>query len=508
MASSDIPLLEVRRISKSFPGVRALDGVNLRLQQGEVLSVIGENGAGKSTLMKILAGIQSPDHGEVLLEGKSTRIDSVRAAAHSHIALIHQELNLADNLSIGANMYLGREPNRLGFVRRQKISRDAANFLARVGLELPPEALVSGLTIGQQQLVEIAKALSANARILIMDEPTSSLSRYETESLFQAIAELRKQDVSIVYISHRLSEVKSLSDRVMVLRDGKNAGELDRDEIAHDAMVQLMVGRDISQFYARRNHPIGDTVLQIDRIRTPENPRHEVSFTVKRGEIVGLAGLVGAGRSELFNVLFGAHAAVNGRVLVEGKEALIRRPVDAIRYGLALVPEDRKSQGLILAMSVENNIGLAGLRANRGLAGFLNVTRERTDTLEMTKSLNIRTTSAQQIVRYLSGGNQQKVVLAKWLSLGPKVLLLDEPTRGIDIGAKQEIYRLMETLAENGVAVVFASGEMEEILGMSDRVLVMHEGQLMGQLSRDSLSEESIMQFATGNLRTNQIDTT
>ena len=496
------PLLEVRNVSKSFPGVRALDGVDLRLEQGEVLSVIGENGAGKSTLMKILAGIQLPDEGEILLRGKPIQLDSVRAAAKAGIALIHQELNLADNLSVAANMYLGREPNRVGFLRRARIADDARQFLSRVGLAVVPETIVDGLTIGQQQLVEIAKALSAHARILIMDEPTSSLSRHETESLFRVIEELREQDVSMVYISHRLSEVAQLSDRVTVLRDGENAGELDRDEVTHDTMVQMMVGRDVSQFYARQDHEIGELVLEVDRVRTPENPTHEVSFQIRRGEIVGLAGLVGAGRSELFNVLFGAHPAVGGRMQIGGRPVDIRRPVDAIRHGIALVPEDRKSQGLVLAMSVENNIGLAGLRANRRLGGFLNSGQEKADTSTMIASMRIKTPTAQQVVRYLSGGNQQKVVLAKWLSLGPRVLLLDEPTRGVDVGAKQEIYRLMEKLAEEGVAVIFASGEMEEILGMSDRVLVMHEGRLMGELLRDELTEESIMQLATGNVLT------
>ena len=491
-------LLEVRRITRRFPGVLALRDVDLTLRQGEVLAVIGENGAGKSTLMKILAGVLQPDSGDILLDGHSVSIDSCRAATDLGIAIIHQELNLCDNLSAGANIFLGREPRRFGLIDKAAIQRESQRVLQQVGLDISPDILVGSLSIGRRQLVEIAKALSTHARVLIMDEPTSSLTDEEAETLFSVIGDLRSKGVSVIYISHRLGEVKGLADRVAVLRDGENAGELSADEITRNAMVSLMVGRDISQFYARREHEIGDPVLEVEDLVIPAWPEHSLSFTVRRGEIIGIAGLVGAGRTELLQILFGIAPPLRGRIRVDGAALELRSPVDAIRAGLALVPEDRKQQGLVLEMTLRHNIGLPGLYHHRLTLGFVNRQREQADTEEMIARLDIKTPGADQIVQYLSGGNQQKVVLGKWLALEPRVLLLDEPTRGVDVGAKEEIYRLMEELAESGVAVLFASSEMEEILGMSDRALVMHEGSISGQLERAQLSEESIMQLATG----------
>jgi len=491
------PLLEVRRVSKQFPGAKALHDVSLRLSRGEVLAVIGENGAGKSTLMKILAGVQEPDSGEIRLEGQPVRIDSARTASRLGIALIHQELNLSDNLDIAANLFLGREPRRFGFIDGRRLHQEAAPVLRCIGLAWPSTTIVNELSIGQQQMVEIAKALAADARILIMDEPTSSLSQRETEQLYRVIRELRASGVSIVYISHRLGEVKELADRVTVLRDGQNAGELTRDEISHDRMVKLMVGRDLSQFYERRTHAPGRTLLEARGVRTRVHPNHELSFQVRAGEIVGVAGLVGAGRTELLCALFGIDPMVNGEVFVEGKPLVARHPLDAVRAGLALVPEDRKQQGVFLEMAVRENLSLASLRRDQR-RGFLNRSVERILASEMIRQLNVKTPSDRQTVQFLSGGNQQKVVLGKWLALRPRGLLLDEPTRGIDVGAKQEIYRLMEKLAGEGVAILFVSSEMEEILGMSDRVLVMHEGRITGELNREELSEEAIMRLATG----------
>ncbi len=494
------PLLEVRRVTKRFPGVTALSEVSLTLGAGEVLALIGENGAGKSTLMKILAGVQEPDEGSLLIDGRVERVDSVQTAQRLGIALIHQELNLSDNLDVGANIFLGREPLKHGLIDRQKIRDESAELLKRVGLNVSPDTIVNRLPIGQQQLVEIARALSINARVLIMDEPTSSLSTHETERLFEVVKDLRQKGVSVIYISHRLGEVKELADRVTVFRDGQNAGDLACDEITHDRMVQLMVGRDISQFYARKPHNAGEVVLEVKDLRTPANPDHPLNFSVRTGEIVGIAGLVGAGRTELLQVLFGVDPAVSGSIHVSGKQCDLSSPRDAITAGLALVPEDRKQQGLVLEMAVRTNIGLAGLSRHRKGAGFLNDAQEARDSAAMIDKLRIKTPNERQIVQYLSGGNQQKVVLGKWLSMEPKVLLLDEPTRGIDIGAKQEIYSLMEELAEQGVAILFVSSEMEEILGMSDRTLVMHEGRITGELQRDELSEEAVMQLATGNV--------
>ncbi|MCP4944892.1 MAG: sugar ABC transporter ATP-binding protein [Planctomycetaceae bacterium] len=499
MPEVDTPLLEVRKIGKQFPGVRALHDVDLTVQHAEVLSVIGENGAGKSTLMKILAGVQMPDSGHVLIDGEPVTLDSVKASLDNGVALIHQELNLAENLQVGENIYLGREPNRFGFIDRKQINVDAVKVLKQIGLAVEPTTPLSDLSIGQRQMVEIAKAMSVGARVLIMDEPTSSLSSAEAERLFEVVKDLRKRGVSVIYISHRLGEVKSLSDRVVVLRDGENAGVLDRDEITHDNMVRMMVGRDVSQFYSREALPIGDVVLSVDRLRTPTWPEHEITFSIRQGEIVGISGLVGAGRTEMLRTLFGVDDPVAGTVAVDGKIIDLKSPIAAIDAGIALVPEDRKLNGLVIDMSVRHNIGLAALSRNRLAGGFLNRAIEKRDATQMVRDLRIKTPNDSQITRFLSGGNQQKVVLGKWLSMMPKILLLDEPTRGIDVGAKQEIYQLMEKLAKEGLAVLFVSSEMEEIMGMSDRTIVMHEGRITGELQRSELSEESIMQLATGN---------
>ncbi|MAI31706.1 MAG: D-xylose ABC transporter ATP-binding protein [Planctomycetaceae bacterium TMED240] len=499
MPEVDTPLLEVRKIGKQFPGVRALHDVDLTVQQAEVLSVIGENGAGKSTLMKILAGVQMPDSGHVLIDGEPVALDSVKASLDNGVALIHQELNLAENLQVGENIYLGREPNRFGFIDRKQINVDAAKVLKQIGLAVEPTTPLSDLSIGQRQMVEIAKAMSVGARVLIMDEPTSSLSTAEAERLFEVVKDLRKRGVSVIYISHRLGEVKALSDRVVVLRDGENAGVLDREEITHDNMVRMMVGRDVSQFYAREALPIGDVVLSVDGLRTPTWPEHEITFSIRQGEIVGIAGLVGAGRTEMLRTLFGVDYPVAGTVTVDGKTIDLKSPIAAIDAGIALVPEDRKLDGLVIDMSVRHNIGLAALSRNRLAGGFLNRAIENRDAAQMIRDLRIKTPNDSQVTRFLSGGNQQKVVLGKWLSMKPKILLLDEPTRGIDVGAKQEIYQLMEKLAKEGLAVLFVSSEMEEIMGMSDRTIVMHEGRITGELQRSELSEESIMQLATGN---------
>lgn len=496
--SNTHPLLEVRSVTKRFPGVVALNNVDMQLAGGEVLSVIGENGAGKSTLMKILAGVQLPDEGSTLLDGQSVVIDSCRKATDIGISLIHQELNLSDNLSVGANIFLGREPKKMGMINNREINERSQDVLKRIGLDVSPTTLVRTLSIGKQQLVEIAKAVSSNARVLIMDEPTSSLSAGEAERLFEVVQELSARGVSIIYISHRLGEVKHLSDRVVVLRDGENAGQLQRDEINHDAMVQLMVGRDVSQYYALQPHNRGDKVLEVERLSTPAWPQHELSFSVHSGEIVGISGLVGSGRTELLRVLFGVDQAIRGSIRLKDAELQLQTPLDAISAGMALVPEGRKEQGLIIEMNVKENVSLAGLWRNRVRIGGLNRKKEHEDTDEMVSRLNIKTPNTDQVVRYLSGGNQQKVVLGKWLTMQPDILLLDEPTRGIDVGAKEEVYKLMESLARSGMAILFVSSELEEILGMSDRVLVMHEGRITGELQRSELTEEAVMQLATG----------
>ena len=491
------PFLEVQKITKRFPGVVALSGVDLQVYPAEILALIGENGAGKSALMKILAGVQPADEGELLVEEKVVRFSGVQDAQKSGIALIHQELNLAENLTVAGNMFLGREPGKFGWIDQGLIERESKRVLEMVGLEVSPETLLSELTIGKQQLVEIAKALSTDAKVIIMDEPTSSLSLRESERLFEVIHDLREKGVSVIYISHRLGEVKKLADRVVVFRDGEIAGMLERNEVDHDAMVRMMVGRDVSQFYQRTKHDLGEVVLSVRGLRSVEHRENELDFEVRAGEVVGVAGLVGAGRSEMLAALFGARPALGGDVLVAGKGGLPRSPRESLRRGLALVPEDRKGQGLILDMAVKENISLASLRRD-SKGPFLDARKEEELVAEMTSALSVKTPGSWQLARFLSGGNQQKIVLAKWLALKPKVLLLDEPTRGIDIGAKEEIYLLMEKFAREGMAVLFVSSEMEEIMGMADRTLVMHEGRITGELAREDFSEEAIMELATG----------
>jgi len=499
MIDDPAPILDVRGVTKRFAGVTALQEVSVSFAPGEVHAVIGENGAGKSTLMKILAGVQPPSDGELWFDGNVVTIDSVQEALDLGIALIHQELNLADNLNVGANIFLGREPLRFGMIDFERIDRESRQYLEMVGLDLLPSAIVSSLTVGKQQLVEIAKALSVDARVLIMDEPTSSLSQHETEVLFRVIEKLRHRGVTIVYISHRLSEIQRIADRVTVLRDGQNAGSLAPEEISHDAMVQLMVGRDISQFYARADHEVGQTVLEVDQLRTQAWPSQALSFSVRAGEMVGVAGLVGAGRTEMLEAIFGVVTPISGTVSVDGEMLTLANCRDSIAAGVALVPEDRKQQGLILEQSIRQNIALPGLDRHKRFGAFGNFAQTRRDSRQMTDQLRIKSPTDQQQVQYLSGGNQQKVVIAKWLAMNPKVLLMDEPTRGVDIGAKQEIYRLMEELVEQGVAILFVSSEMDEVLSMSDRLIVMHQGEITGDLDRSEFSEETVMRLATGN---------
>ena len=494
---SAAPLLEARGLTKTFPGVQALKAVDLKVYPGEVLAVVGENGAGKSTLMKILAGVQQPDAGAIFCEGSPVNIDSVHVATDLGIALIHQELSLAENLDVAANISLGREPRRWGFVDDKHIRRDAEKILERLGEKMASDTLVQNLPLGRKQMVQIAKALSVDARVLIMDEPTSSLSRRETENLFRVIRDLKASGVSILYISHRLAEVEALADRVVVLRDGERVGELPREEITHDRMVRMMVGRDLSLRRRRQSVSESECVLRVQGLVTTAYPEERNDFQIRAGEIVGLAGLVGAGRTELLETLFGIRPAHAGHVEVAGDLLKGGSPSEAIRSGLALLPEDRKRSGLVLGMSVRENLSLAVL-ADFAKAGFLNRSREAEECGAAIERLGIRTPGPEQTVQLLLGGNQQKVVLGKWLESNPKVLLLDEPTRGIDVGAKQEVYTLLEEIAERGVGVLFVSSEMEEILTLSDRVLVMHEGAIAGDLTADEIDDERIMKLATG----------
>ncbi|WP_237607308.1 sugar ABC transporter ATP-binding protein [Roseimaritima sediminicola] len=492
--------MRVHSVCKRFPGVQALADVSLAVRPGEVLAVIGENGAGKSTLMKIMAGIQPPDEGSLEMDGRPVEFTSPAEAIAAGVALIHQELNLAENLTVAENIFLGREPRRWGWLRSGPMQRQAAEHLRSVGLDIDPATTLGELPLAAQQLVEIAKALSANASLVIMDEPTSSLSARETQRLFTVVDRLRRQGVSIVYISHRLAEVQRLADRVEVLRDGRNAGTLCGEEITHDAMVSRMVGRDLNQFFPHSPHAAGEVRLSVRGLVVATAPQHTIDLEVRAGEVVALAGLVGAGRSELVETIFGVRPALGGQITVDGKPLRGGTVAASIRHGVALVPEDRKATGLLLDSSVRDNMTLAAL-GDAPSAPWRSPTWEQRVTSELIERLGVRTATQNTPVATLSGGNQQKVALGKWLLREPAVLLLDEPTRGVDIGAKHEIYELIESLSADGVAVLFVSSEMEEVLGMADRALVMHEGRIAGELDRSELSEEALMQLAVGTAR-------
>ena len=494
------PVLEMQGIGKRFPGVVALDDVSLEVFPGEIVGLAGENGAGKSTLMKILGGVYQPDAGQLRIDGQEVTIRSVSDAISRGIGFIHQELNVLDNLTVAENVFLGREPvwaGPLKLVDRSRIRTDTETCLKRLGLNIPSHTPLRSLSIAHQQMVEIAKALSLDARILIMDEPTSSLTLTETARLLEVVKDLRTQGVSIIYISHRLAEFDHLADRVVVLRDGRNAGLLNREEITHDRIVRLMVGRDLDHYYVHAAVEKKPACLEVRDLRTRRYPQHTVSFDVRHGEILGLGGLVGAGRSEVAQAVFGVDPAIEGAVALDGEPVKIHSAHEAIRRGIYLVPEDRRETGLIVEMVVRENVTLAGL-SRCASAGLINHEMERKTAAEMCTKLNVKTPSIEVQVANLSGGNQQKVVLAKWLSLNPKVLIFDEPTRGIDVGAKAEIYQLMRGLAESGVAILMISSDMEEILGQSDRIAVMHEGAITGILERDECSEEAIMKLAVG----------
>lgn len=493
-------LLEMRGITKFFPGVRALNDVDLKLNRGEILAIIGENGAGKSTLVKILGGIYYPDTGKIILDGKEVVVDSVQTATNLRIAFVHQELNLSDNLDVGSNIFLGREPRKKDFfnlIDQKKIYKDTEEILKRIDMQCSPYILLRDMAISSQQMVEIAKSLSISAQILIMDEPTSSLSGHETEQLFKVLKELRSQGVSIIYISHRLGEVKEVADRVMVLRDGVVSGHLSREEISHDNMVRLMVGRDVEKFYRRKHAITKKPIFEVKDFIVPSKPNKRIKFSIYEGEVLVLAGLVGAGRTEIAHALFGIDKPLSGKILLDGKTLKINNPQDAIRAGIGLVPEDRNLNGLIVEMAVEENITLVGLNHYQKMK-MIQFKMVRSIAREMVKKLDIRLRNIYQVVETLSGGNQQKVVLAKWLSLKPKVMLLDEPARGIDVVAKEEIYRLIERLASQGVATLVISSEMQEVLGIADRILVVYDGEIKGELQKEQASEEAVINLATG----------
>jgi ribose transport system ATP-binding protein len=490
------PLLEMRAISKRFPGVRALHRVGIALDRGEVLGLVGENGAGKSTLMKILAGAYRPDEGEILLDGAPFTPRRPRDALGAGIVVIYQELSLVPDRSIADNVFLGHLPyGPLGFVRRAARDGAARTLLARVGLDLPPHRPVRSLGIGAQQLVEVARALSRRARVIVMDEPTAPLSGSEVGILFRTIAGLKAAGVGIVFISHHIAEVFEICDRVTVLRDGQAVETRPAAAWTRDALVQAMVNRPITAMFPKAAVPIGPALLEVEGISVPGRVEG-VGFAVRAGEIVGLGGLMGAGRTEVLKAVFGALPGATGRVRVAGRVVAARSPRRAMAAGIAFVPEDRKAEGLILPFPVRDNIALSTLGRLAWLRVFASTRRAGAVARRAVEALRIRTPGVMQPVGSLSGGNQQKVVLARALQVRPRVFLLDEPTRGIDVGAKVEVYRLIGELAAQGAAVVIASSDMLELLGLCDRILVMRAGRLAGAVERTEFSQERVMALA------------
>ena len=494
-------LLELRGISKRYPGVMALDDVSLSVRRGEVLGLIGENGAGKSTLMKVLGGVVAPTAGTIRVGGAPPRPAlTVAEATAAGIAFVHQELNLFENLDVAANVLLGREPlagGPLRLVRRRRQHALVEPLLRRLGADFDSRAAVARLSLAQRQLVEIAKALSLDARVVVMDEPTSSLTLSETDRLLQVVAELRAAGVGVIYISHRLGEVRRCADRVVCLRDGRLAGELAQGEIEQAAMIRLMIGRDLKSLHIPGAAPPGADAFVADGVVTAAFPGRRVNLALRRGEILGLAGLVGSGRTSLARALFGADPILAGEMRLHGRPVRVRSPREAIAQGLYLAPEDRKREGLVLPMAITENVSLASLRR---YAPLMLVSRraEGEAAQGQRASLGIRAPSCAVAAATLSGGNQQKVVLAKWLSMAPRMVVFDEPTRGIDVGAKGEIYRLMRGLADRGVAVLMISSDMEEVIGVSDRIAVMHEGEVAGVLERAQFSEDNVLRLAIG----------
>ncbi|TCV92861.1 ribose ABC transporter ATP-binding protein [Luteibacter rhizovicinus] len=490
----DAPLIRMEGIHKAFGPVKVLEGVDFELLSGEVHALMGENGAGKSTLMKILTGIYAPDEGRILVDGKPVTITTPADAERYGIAIIHQELNLIPSLTIADNLFLGRELHRFGLLDRKAMRERAKEWLARIGMSaLDPDTRIEKLSVGQQQMVEIARAIGQNARAIIMDEPTAALTERETTTLFALIRDLRTQGAGIVYVSHRMEEIFALCDRISVLRDGKFVGTRPVPGLELDEVVRMMVGRTLEARFPKRTSTPGEVLLKVEGIG--DGAVHDVSFDLRAGEVLGVAGLMGAGRTELARLLFGIDKPTQGRVLLDGKPLTARSPNEAIHAGFGFVTEDRKALGLVLDMSLRENVSLPKVPAH---AGLVDRGSEKKQTRGLIDQLKIRTRDMELDVRALSGGNQQKVVLAKWLALKPRVLILDEPTRGVDVGGKAEIYHIINQLAEQGVAILMISSELPEVLAMSDRILVMHEGHATALLDAATATQETIMRAATG----------
>jgi ribose transport system ATP-binding protein len=498
-----VPVLEVKNVSKNFSGIYALKNIDLQIYPGEVTAIIGENGAGKSTLMKIISGVYNEYDGDVILNGEKVSYENPKQASAQGVIIIHQELNLIPYLTVTENLFLGNELiNRVGLLDYPKMRKKAKELLGRLHLEIDPDTPLNQLRVGQQQLVEIAKALLLESKVLIMDEPTSAISDHEVALLFQIISDLKAKGVAIVYISHKLNELFEIADRFTVLRDGQRIGSGIMKGMTHDQLIQMMVGRNLADSFKKSDHIRSEEVLRVENLcfRNPENSKdylvQNVSFSLKKGEVLGICGLMGAGRTEVLEAIFGLYPDyVSGKIVIEGVERQIRSVTDAINAGIGLVPEDRKLQGLILNMDVARNTSLASLERISKF-NFIDKKKEEELSLKFIQKLNTQVKSPKMEVQKLSGGNQQKVVIAKWLATQPKILLLDEPTRGIDIGAKTEIYKLINELAEQGIGIVVVSSELPEILAVSDSIMVLSESKMTAYMNRKEATEEIIMKAA------------
>ncbi|RAO98636.1 D-ribose transporter ATP-binding protein [Petrotoga sp. 9PW.55.5.1] len=494
-------LIEIRKVSKQFPGVRALKSVSFNIMEGEIHCIVGENGAGKSTLMKILGGVETMTSGEILVGKKSVKFNNVGEALKSGIVLISQELNIAANMKAYENIFMGNELNEHGILSIKEMKEVSNNLLRSLGAEFPVEVYAEELSVAEQQQIEIARALHYNSKILIMDEPTASLSEKETEKLFNVMKELKKKNITIIFISHRLSEVMKIADSVTVLRDGEYIGTLQKDKLEEEQIVKWMVGRTLKDYYYHKyNDKLPDKEYITFKNYSDNKKVFDVSFSAKKGEILGIAGLVGAGRTELFNLIFGINKKTSGKLFLNGKELFIKNPYNAIENGLGYIPEDRKKQGLFLELSVAFNLTINIMDTE--LISKYNIISKKKMIEEASRIVNLRnikTPDSNREVKYLSGGNQQKVLLSRWLATEPDVIFLDEPTKGIDVGAKSEIYELIGELSIKGVTIIFISSELPEIIGLSQRILIMHNGKISGELTeKKDFTQENILKYAAG----------
>ncbi|MEG2291600.1 MAG: sugar ABC transporter ATP-binding protein [Clostridium sp.] len=494
-----IPMLKMEGVSKLFPGVKALDKVNITAYGGEVTALMGENGAGKSTLMKILSGVYEKDEGKIFIDGDEAKIKGIKSAEDYGITIIHQEMSVLNNLTVAENIFLGNEKSNkfTGRVNKKELVERSKLFLEQIGCNIDPDKLVADINVGEKQMVEIAKALTKNAKLIIMDEPTTALTEVETKSLFKVIENLKKKGIAIVYISHRMEEIFAICDRVEVLRDGKYVGSALIKDIDNDKLISMMVGRKIEDQIPYKCIDKGNSILEVLDLCSAAGVNN-ASFEVKSGEILGIAGLMGSGRTELVKTIFGEYKKTSGKIKIKGKEVEIKNIQEAIEYGICYLSEDRKKEGCVLGLSVADNMILSNLKKYENKWKSIDKNKAMKDVDYYIDKMKIKTPNRDQLMKNLSGGNQQKVILAKWLMLSPEILIIDEPTRGIDVGAKKEIYELLNELKKMGKAIIMISSDLPEVLGMSDRIMVMSEGKVSGELSRSEASQENIMKLAVG----------